>query len=256
MRPAQRSGWLLLLWETGAATRRATVAAEKWPSARGFGLGLQNPAYSPAFPESTTADGSALSMRRAFTLIELLLVLAIIAILTAILLPVFARVRSQARRTACVSQLKQLGLATAMYRQDYDEIPPHLSVLQPAYSSDARLFVCPSDALAGDYDGNDYVEGHKYFASGVSYEYFPQWDLMRLAGLGWYQPAPRFGQGKWDDLTPYAGCPWHWAKKFDAGAPSADARSGGWELILTLGGSVRKIRVEEPMSQFTPEKYH
>lgn len=182
--------------------------------------------------------------------------LAIIAILSAILLPVFARVRAQARRASCVSQLKQLGLSTAMYRQDCEEIPAHLSALYPTYGSDKRLFVCPSDALGGDFNGNDYLEGHTYFASGVSYEYFPQWDLVRLAGLNWYESPPRFGNGRWEDLTPYVGCPWHWAKSFDAGAPSSDVRSGGWELILTLGGSVRKIRVEEPMSQFTPEKYH
>jgi prepilin-type N-terminal cleavage/methylation domain-containing protein len=194
-------------------------------------------------------------MRRAFTLIELLIVLAIIAILSAILLPVLSRTRAQAKRTACVSQLRQLGFASAMYRQDFDEIPPHISALHPTYLPDARLLLCPSDVLSGQFAGNNYVEGTKYLQSGVSYEYFPQWDLMQLAGLGWYQPAPNFGPGKWDDLTPYVGCPWHWAKKFDSGAPSSDSRSPGWELMLTMGGSVRKIRVEEPMSQFSPEKY-
>ena len=194
-------------------------------------------------------------MRRGFTLIELLIVLAIIAILSAILLPVLSRVRSQARRTVCISQLKQIGLATSMYRQDFDEIPPNLSALSPVYLNDSRLFLCPNDASAGQYDGNDYVEGRKYLASGVSYEYFPRWDLIRLAGLGWYELGPRFGPGRWDDLTPYVGCPWHWASKIYVDAPSKDTRSGGWELILTLGGSVRKIRIEEPMSQFSPDKY-
>ena len=194
-------------------------------------------------------------MRRGFTLIELLIVLALIAILSAILLPAFARVRHQARRTACVSQLKQLGLATAIYRQDYEELPLRLSALYPTYTPEKRILVCPNDSAQGNYGGNDYVEGHKYLPSGVSYEYFPQWELIRLAGLNWYQAAPNFGPGRWEDLTPFAGCAWHWAKSFDAGAPSNDAKSAGWELILTLGGSVRKIRVEEPLSQFSPEKY-
>jgi len=56
-----------------------------------------------------------------FTLIELLVVIAIIAILAAILFPVFARARENARRTTCISNLKQLGIATIMYTQDYDE---------------------------------------------------------------------------------------------------------------------------------------
>jgi prepilin-type N-terminal cleavage/methylation domain-containing protein len=62
-----------------------------------------------------------LARRRGFTLIELLVVIAIIAILAAILFPVFARARMQARRTASLAQLKQIGLAYLMYMQDYDE---------------------------------------------------------------------------------------------------------------------------------------
>ena len=59
--------------------------------------------------------------RAAFTLIELLVVIAIAAILAAILFPVFSHVRENARRTVCVSNLKQLGLAWQMYAGDNDE---------------------------------------------------------------------------------------------------------------------------------------
>jgi len=63
-------------------------------------------------------------MKRAFTLIELLVVIAIIAILAAILFPVFAQARAKARATACLSNLKQIGIGIMMYAQDYDETLP------------------------------------------------------------------------------------------------------------------------------------
>ncbi len=58
---------------------------------------------------------------KAFTLIELLIVIAIIAILAAILMPVFAQAREKARTTSCLSNLKQISNAVLMYAQDNDE---------------------------------------------------------------------------------------------------------------------------------------
>jgi prepilin-type N-terminal cleavage/methylation domain-containing protein/prepilin-type processing-associated H-X9-DG protein len=59
-----------------------------------------------------------------FTLIELLTVIAIIAILAAILFPVFAKARAKANQTSCLSNVKQLTLGFSMYAQDYDQALP------------------------------------------------------------------------------------------------------------------------------------
>jgi prepilin-type N-terminal cleavage/methylation domain-containing protein len=66
--------------------------------------------------------------RRAFTLIELLVVIAIIAILAAILFPVFAQAKEAAKKTTSLSNLKQLGTATALYQTDYDDLFPQSRV--------------------------------------------------------------------------------------------------------------------------------
>ena len=70
--------------------------------------------------------------RSAFTLIELLVVIAIIAILAAILFPVFAQAKAAAKKTAAITNAKQIGLGLTMYMNDYDDgIVPYFTGLNP-----------------------------------------------------------------------------------------------------------------------------
>jgi prepilin-type N-terminal cleavage/methylation domain-containing protein len=109
--------------------------------------------------------------KRGFTLIELLVVIAIIAILAAILFPVFAQAREQARKTTCLSNTKQIGIAVLMYVQDYDEQYPLVTddmdsidpnhfftwedLVQP-YVKNYSLMLCP-DSTFHDPNPNDFT---------------------------------------------------------------------------------------------------
>jgi len=94
-------------------------------------------------------------LNRGFTLIELLVVIAIIGILAGILLPVLSRARESARKTLCMSNIKQIGMGLIMYANENSESFPLSSASNPAmaslnllydtYISDNKVFNCPSD---------------------------------------------------------------------------------------------------------------
>ncbi|MDQ2986979.1 MAG: DUF1559 domain-containing protein [Armatimonadota bacterium] len=78
-------------------------------------------------------------MRKAFTLIELLVVITIIAILAAILFPVFSRARESARRATCTSNLYQISRAVMMYANDADDKYPRNDGCLPGVSLNPDL---------------------------------------------------------------------------------------------------------------------
>ena len=143
--------------------------------------------------------------QRGFTLIELLVVIAIIGILAAILFPVFARARENARRASCQSNLKQIGLGMAQYTQDYDEMYqgvggqgtcPSLSGgfpdtqatnLQP-YIKSTQIFKCPSDTLTTrtvSYGANEYLGFEQFSLPNLKLSSIQQPSRM----ITWYEDS-------------------------------------------------------------------
>ena len=167
---------------------------------------------------------------RGFTLIELLVVVGIISILAAILFPVFASARARARDTVCVSNLRQIGMAMALYAQDTDDLYPygadpidkHTSlwngtkyaaqvaampmlqdILHP-YTASAQLWRCPDDSGYVMVDSDLHVGDNgplpldarptAFEKFGTSYFYRTALALayVRYPGAGFYEIAPPY----------------------------------------------------------------
>ncbi|MBM3472239.1 MAG: prepilin-type N-terminal cleavage/methylation domain-containing protein [Armatimonadetes bacterium] len=98
--------------------------------------------------------------RRGFTLVEMLVVIAVIVVLMAILFPVFSRVRAHANKVKCIAHLEQIAIALRKYSEDYNgRFPPPpvfvngryeggISALYPDYIDNMELFACPVDVDA------------------------------------------------------------------------------------------------------------
>jgi len=182
-------------------------------------------------------------MRRAFTLIELMIVIAIIGILAAILFPVFARAKAAAKQTTCLSNLKQIGDAFVLYMGDSDDIFPSAidpadkfdpgiwsnfpqfaamipnmplmsDVLQP-YLKSHEVFHCPSDTgmqvLDNDFPMKLAASPSLYAEYGTSYFFRTEIAFRQLSQTSFKLPADV------NVLMDGAGC-WHGSSR----GPTAD----------------------------------
>ena len=174
--------------------------------------------------------------RQGFTLIELLVVVGIVAVIAAILFPVFASVRRKARMTECASNLHQIGLALHQYANDNDgDYPPddpllshnpHLvwTLLTP-YTHNAEIFHCP-DAL-GPIEKN---RGYFYVYGSLPY-FLSQMPVLK---------APRPGSG-----TVVAFCEAHTQRSGDGWALDANGNEIGPIIVVREDGSTSQIQANQ-----------
>ena len=191
---------------------------------------------------------------KGFTLIELLTVIAIIAILTAVLLPVFFSVRAKGRQAACLSNLHQLGLAFVTYAQDSDDHYPYggdpedlktnywhdsgfddfaaqattmpsLSDVMVPYVHAPEVWHCPADNgfdkldFSGQYPLS--ARPSSFQAFGMSYYYRTElaFTQQTLTGLAGYDDGPPYGMHGSSDINVLADGNGGWHTRSDK--PSA-----------------------------------
>lgn len=178
--------------------------------------------------------------RSGFTLIELLVVIAIIAILAAILFPVFAQAREAARKTACINNVKQMGLGAYMYSQDYDEMTIPYAVpgvrwmvlIQP-YTKNSQIFRCPSGRFrtAPSHYGINWVLSNTTVSTASIQATADTVFACETAGINHSAPGHQLNDPKtWTEILGdiyYVRFPFHGT----SGAPIAEfATKASWEL--------------------------
>jgi type II secretory pathway pseudopilin PulG len=158
--------------------------------------------------------------RAGFTVVETLMVLGILALLAALVWPALAGAQKAARRVTCADNLRQLGVAYQLYRDEYGGYPSSLSLTTSRFLPDRQTLFCPNDvsmALLG---------------AASSYRY----TLL---------PPPRF-RPIWQSrfLDPMVGCEHH----VEPSPPEAAGRPApetGYHLVVRASGAVSPVPVAQ-----------
>lgn len=218
---------------------------------------------------------SYFSRRSAFTLIELLVVISIIALLAAILFPVFGRARENARRSSCQSNLRQIGLGLLQYSQDYDEklvrawfgvgnsgsdmVSKYkwMDAVFP-YIKSEQVFDCPSHNFKAPAGAYKFRNGTNYGSYAINAAYYGDFDFEQ-------SPAGEVNTGL-ASIEDAAGCVWigdssahfefAWENKADQ--PDVDVDPAGSRYldyllvrhldtvpILFCDGHVKALKIEK-----------
>jgi prepilin-type N-terminal cleavage/methylation domain-containing protein/prepilin-type processing-associated H-X9-DG protein len=194
-----------------------------------------------------TAAGVTMKERRGFTLVELLVVVAIIAILAALLFPVLAQASAAARKSSCTSNLKQLAMAFTQYFQDYDETFPangvnHLTGVQDIeklwirqiqpYAKNDGILHCPGDNVRNaQRTFSDALRAEQDQPGLPALSYGANWDMMSAAKDG--RPEAKIASINYSSQTLLvADCTEPWA----FGPIYTDGRGVRWSHIAYANG--------------------
>jgi prepilin-type N-terminal cleavage/methylation domain-containing protein len=110
---------------------------------------------------------------RGFTLVELLLVTVIVAVLAAMLFPVLANARKQARMSRCTANLRQIGMAYQMYADNYQALPDPVRLVRSV--SNHAVLACPEDS------GETVAASSYTFRAMLPPDFKPYWERSELA---------------------------------------------------------------------------